>query len=349
MILPSNVSNDLFQKNKPNKYKVKLPKEIYLVEDEWEVALASISFPDTFTQISPEKQPDYPLCMTARIYNNRNLPRRICSRADTILKSAVPITDGVSYWQILINYVINDFYHHLEAGQTLIRHRTKGIPSFTWRQVGNKQELVIDNSQIQSSANLNFISINMQLALAFNLVKCEVDDKTKKINYKISDSLRMEQFRTVVLKGPYHKIHIDKDSQDSHSIDCRIYKHNDNNTVNKDSLELYGHCNWIISDVNENFENYFGRQRRSLFVYTDLGQTQTVGDTTVNLLREVMYENTFKGLFIFEPHHLHFIPVRKNVFDTVEVSILESDGKEVNFKDEPVILTVKFQKKEKRR
>lgn len=69
----------------------------------------------------------------------------------------------------------------------------------------------------------------------------------------------------------------------------------------------------------------------------------------MNLLREVMYENTFKGRFIFEPRHLHFIPVRKNVFDTVEVSILESDGKEVKFKDEPVILTVKFQKKEKRR
>ena len=82
---------------------MKLPKYIYLVEDEWEVVLASMSFPDTQVYISPEKQPDYPLCMTSRINVIRQLPNKFCSRADTILKSDVPITDGVSYWQLLIN------------------------------------------------------------------------------------------------------------------------------------------------------------------------------------------------------------------------------------------------------
>ena len=45
--LPSTASSRIYPDNTPSKFKVKLAKEIYLLESEWEVALSSISFPST--------------------------------------------------------------------------------------------------------------------------------------------------------------------------------------------------------------------------------------------------------------------------------------------------------------
>ena len=45
--LPSTASSHIYPENSPGKFKVKLAKEIYLPESEWEVALSSISFPST--------------------------------------------------------------------------------------------------------------------------------------------------------------------------------------------------------------------------------------------------------------------------------------------------------------
>lgn len=46
LTLPSNASTKTFPENTPGSYKVKLPKTIFLPENNWEVALASISIPD---------------------------------------------------------------------------------------------------------------------------------------------------------------------------------------------------------------------------------------------------------------------------------------------------------------
>ena len=46
LTLPSNASSQIYSENKPGHYRVKLPRNIFLPENDWEVALASISFPD---------------------------------------------------------------------------------------------------------------------------------------------------------------------------------------------------------------------------------------------------------------------------------------------------------------
>ena len=46
LTLPSNASSQFYPENKPGHYRVKLPRNIFLLENDWEVALASISFPD---------------------------------------------------------------------------------------------------------------------------------------------------------------------------------------------------------------------------------------------------------------------------------------------------------------
>lgn len=44
--LPSNASSLSFPENNPSRFKVRLAKNLFMLENDWEVALASISFPD---------------------------------------------------------------------------------------------------------------------------------------------------------------------------------------------------------------------------------------------------------------------------------------------------------------
>ena len=79
-------------------------------------------------------------------------------------------------------------------------------------------------------------------------------------------------------------------------------------------------------------------------MYTDLTQTQIVGGTETDLLREFSFTNNEKGKHLFEPLRLQYLPIRKNVFDSVEVGISETDGSQINFKDGQAILTINFRR-----
>ena len=113
----------------------------------------------------------------------------------------------------------------------------------------------------------------------------------------------------------------------------------------QDFFRLYGFCNWIITDINSNFQRVFGNQKRTLFVYTDVAQPQVLGERQTDMIREVVYTNEFRGRSQFEPLHLHFIPVRKNVFDTVEVAISEADGSLAVLRGGSTILTLLFKRR----
>ncbi|RMX55525.1 hypothetical protein pdam_00022894, partial [Pocillopora damicornis] len=52
LTLSSNASTRIYKDNKPGKYTNKLPKQIFLPENDWEVALASISLPDMAPQVN---------------------------------------------------------------------------------------------------------------------------------------------------------------------------------------------------------------------------------------------------------------------------------------------------------
>ena len=69
-----------------------------------------------------------------------------------------------------------------------------------------------------------------------------------------------------------------------------------------------------------------------------------MGGTETDLLREVSFTNNEKGKYLLKLLHLQYLPVRKNVFDSVEVGISETDGLPVNFKDGQTILTINFRR-----
>ena len=64
--LPSNASSLSFPENNPSRFKVRLAKNLFMLENDWEVALANISFPDLVSGNGKQEE-----------YGNHDLKTRI--------------------------------------------------------------------------------------------------------------------------------------------------------------------------------------------------------------------------------------------------------------------------------
>ena len=108
-------------------------------------------------------------------------------------------------------------------------------------------------------------------------------------------------------------------------------------------MRFYSFLNWYFSGLNEKFQHTYVDPKR---LYSDLAQTQIVGGRETDLLREVTISNSVKGRRLYEPLHLQYLPIRKNVFDTVEVGVSETDGTLTKFRGQTIltILTVNFRR-----
>ena len=78
--------------------------------------------------------------------------------------------------------------------------------------------------------------------------------------------------------------------------------------------------------MNYAFFHVFGKTTRSLFVYSDVGGSSVLGDQMTDFIREVNYQKEGKGSYYFEPEHLQYIPLRKEVLDIIRIQIAESPG-----------------------
>ena len=58
LFLPSNASTDIYPNNNGSSFKIALPNNYELHGDEWQVALASIIYPNTWINISQHYTPE---------------------------------------------------------------------------------------------------------------------------------------------------------------------------------------------------------------------------------------------------------------------------------------------------
>ena len=68
LTLPSNASSQIYSENNPGHYKVKPPRNIFLPENDWEVALASISFPDMVPRVDDFIDARVPILVRSNIH-----------------------------------------------------------------------------------------------------------------------------------------------------------------------------------------------------------------------------------------------------------------------------------------
>ena len=87
-----------------------------------------------------------------------------------------------------------------------------------------------------------------------------------------------------------------------------------------------------------------GSTSRSLLVYSDVGGSAVVGNQVTDLLREVNCRRTGDGNHYFEPLHVQYIPLRKDLLDIIETLVSETTGELPEFGEGNTILTLHFKR-----
>ena len=103
-------------------------------------------------------------------------------------------------------------------------------------------------------------------------------------------------------------------------------------------------CNWRFLNVNQAFQNVIGSRTRSLFIYSDVGGSSVVGNQITDLLRQVKFRLRGDGSQYFEPTHIQYIPVRKDVIDIIETQVAETTGDLARFGEGNTIVMLHFKK-----
>ena len=109
-------------------------------------------------------------------------------------------------------------------------------------------------------------------------------------------------------------------------------------------LDLSMSCSWRFTNLNTAFRSIVGEPTRSLHVYSDVAGSIVVGNRVTDLLREVMYQRKGRCSVYFEPIHIQYIPLRKEVVDIVESNVAETNGDLTKFGPGNTIVTLHFKK-----
>ena len=332
--LPSSASRKLFPNNRSNNYHVRLPKQLFFPENDWEVGLTSVSFPDVQTGLTSDLLGDPPFCMSLVGKN-----KHYCITREQLMNDQPRVQDGVSLFNKIINFIDFSYSHELRPGIAWTDSKgRRNRPIFKWQERGGKLELLIDNTEV-SDKGVVHIDISVELALTFHFIKASGTNDLGETIYDLDYGLRPEYIvtkpntvNTIPNPSPDKFWTVNKPAPDDKYHKVRM-------------LRLTCYNNWRMTHINENFEKNFGSPVKSLFVFCDANQTQVVGHQVTDKLREVVFNSHGRGRVFFEPTHIEFIPIRKNVIDDISVAITETNGKLVDFIGGNSIVTLKFERR----
>ena len=82
-----------------------------------------------------------------------------------------------------------------------------------------------------------------------------------------------------------------------------------------------------------------------LYVYVDVVERQRVGDALVPLLRTVSDKGVGEEVVWVDFRHVHYIPLRTGVFESIDVAVTDSLGRPVRFLFGEVIAKLHFRRK----
>ena len=190
-------------------------------------------------------------------------------------------------------------------------------------------DLLTDNKATQVRSNYSpALKINKMLALKMGWLK-----KRSQGNYDLGPNLRQEFFTDTVpnLVTMTHDLKNDRG-------DPLFWLTGEN------LFHLSVTCDWRFTNLNKAFQNVVGSTSRSLFIYSDVGGSSVVGNQVTDLLREVNYRRTGDGSHYFEPLHIQYIPLRKDLLDIIETQVSETTGELTEFGEGNTILTLHFKR-----
>ena len=359
LTLPSHSSLAEFPDNTNNNFKVRLPKLIRLTEGDWKVALGSISVPDPKNALPTWLHDNLTLFNCTCYYADKDnidtnkigfetevkLPH-IKHHADLSMMTGHGFLKGlIKHTQKL--YLQKHLYPGWMTGfASKIYH-----PEFTIKE----DEIILDTSKIALSdlgsngTKYPAIWINLKLALELGWFEENKREEDPQFAYKLGPNLCIQLNNNEIPSTTDIVSFFAAAGVAQHVVHANKYwirpRWNNGNLV--DYIRLSFDVSWRFINLDYAFNNVLGPSTRSLFVYSDVGASNVLGNEVTDFIREVNYERKGNGSYYFEPTHMQYIPLRKALLDIIQIQVAEGSGSLVQFGQG--VTTVTFHFKNERR
>ena len=337
LTLPSHSNKNEFPHNASNHFKIRLPHPIRLEGSGWKVGLSAIALPDSQVSIPPlvtaqGANPTLAKYEWIRINSASSTTAGVGTFDADDVDRVFDNVDGIGFMKSMIAFFQQRRIYNndgpLQGAKYLTDQGKKSYVNFfvegedlvidnrftiKTKDLGSRPKLLFNQELAKKMGWIEGESVNGHTKLGPNIEQVFVDDTIPTLNINTADVFDAEG-------NPVFW------------------------TLHAGMMELSIYCNWRLINVNKAFEVVVGRPSRSLFVYSDVGGSGVVGNQVTDLLREVHYQRQGKGSHYYEPLHIQYIPVRKDVIDIIETQVAETTGALTEFGAGNTIVTLHFKK-----
>ena len=336
--LPSHSSKNEYPNNTSNSFKIRLPHPIRLEGGGWKVGLVSVSLPDPTSQLPPlmkDKLKDLFITWWVAVDTLQGLtPTKKTFAAvfepQDLRHQDLRTLTGKGFMKTVQSFFDKKKIEKVLRGGWKIADadgKNHSHAHFEWEG----DDLVLHNTDVKlekiGSLYYPAFFVDAEFAVEMGWFKDLGNDK-----YGIGPNLTIEI--------PNGTIPIPIDTAVGHTPGDEFWRYGSDSKLIRMTLT----CNWRFINLNTSFKNILDSTKRSLFIYSDVGGSGVVGNQVTDLLREVNYQREGKGYQYFEPTHIQYIPVRKDVIDIIETQVAETTGDLVHFGEGNTIVTLHFKK-----
>ena len=371
---------DEFGQNTNNSFKMRIPDGLRLEGKGWHVALLSLTLPNSDAQTNPlisghDKTIAKSFWSMLHFQGATGKPRDIIMRYTytTVIKEPHVMTagDGVAFWRNMVQTVVADV---LDRTLTKKRARQTGsdpnptvyvkesmCPSFYWEGedlILRKRGPDVSNGTAVRTRLYSYFDMAYEVALQWGFIRLDIRG-----NVTIGPNLRMTVYQDEItsssprrtdtfhipgvpwfhgkaLKG---RRHLDMPrrpliaARGSSVYDVLWYY----TKGSEKWVRLSGYVEWHFTNLNDTYNTIHRHKGKAVMVYTDLQQSNMVGNIKAQLLRQlVVRQGGQEGHTYAEPSHLEWIPVSTRQTDTVEVQLADVDGKLLTLPKGKTLVTV---------
>ena len=334
--LPSHSSTNEFPNNAAHSFKIRLPHPIRLEGSGWKVGLAAVSLPDPYGILPNLMKNDNAVLFrtqwlstdTTASHNPHAAFTSVFLVRDLKSVTNLAVLDGTTLLKDMITFFNKKKVERsLRKGWKLADANGENHTSMHFEWQG--EDLVLHNHDVKLTRHnaeyypMFFINANLAIYMRWFVNKGNN-------NYELGSNLTLE-----VPEGAI------PDPLDLPSpTNNKFWQYGSSSGLIRLSLT----CNWKFTSLNKAFGAVVKPVKRSLFIYSDVGSSGVVGNQVTDLLREVNYKREGKGSQYFEPLHIQYIPVRKDVLDIIETQVAETTGALTHFGEGNTIVTLHFKK-----
>lgn len=104
------------------------------------------------------------------------------------------------------------------------------------------------------------------------------------------------------------------------------------------------HEKGLVHDICSNCAVDMRHGINSLYIYSDIIQCRTVGDSSVPLLRVIPASGTHGEIQSVSYLNVHYLPLQKKCFDTIQIYIADDAGELVPFEGGRSVVTLHFRR-----